>query len=242
MEGGMKRYLPLIPLALILALFVVPGLSQAAPTAAPAQATKNPTISHLALDNSAAEEDEEFELEAEEIEIEECEAGSGFFEFEEEEGEEEAEEAEEEEWEIEVEECEEALLKKKAGAVSAPAACRVAQAESSITTLPSSDRVELTVRYQTWKPSTVSLGLKLKDGKGSLKIEETTKHLGKKGVLHLTTKVSDAVMSRAAKAKEFAVALRAPKTPGFCADMLEQKLAARHPVGNARVYTQRVNG
>ena len=107
------------------------------------------------------------------------------------------------------------MQKKKAGAVTAPEACRVREAESSITTLPSSDRIELTVRYLTYKPSSVSLGLKLKDGKGSLKIEDTTKHLGKKGVLHLTTKVSDAVMDRAVKAKEFSVSLRAPEDPGL---------------------------
>ena len=126
--------------------------------------------------------------------------------------------------------------------MTAPEECRVAQAESSITTLPNSDRVELTVHYLTYKPSTVSLGLKLTDGKGSLNLEDTTRHLAKKGVLHLTTKVSDAVMDRAAKAKEFSVALRAPKTPGYCGGMLEQQLQAKHPVGNARVYTQRVDG
>ena len=143
---------------------------------------------------------------------------------------------------VEVEECEEEAQKnKKAGAVTAPEECLVQQAESSITTLPNSDRVKLTVRYLTYKPSTVSLGLKLKDGKGSLKIENTTRHLGKKGVLHLTTKVSDAVMDRAANAREFNVSLRAPKTPGYCGGLLEQQLQAKHPVGNARVYTQLVN-
>jgi Skp family chaperone for outer membrane proteins len=240
----MKRNAPLpllLILSLILALFVVPTLAQAAPSAAAALATKKPSIPTLAPRDAEAEEEDEFELEAEEIEIEECEAADGTFEFEEEEFE--GEEAEdEEEFEVEVEECEEeAQRNKKAGAVTAPEECRVQQAESSITTLPSSDRVELTVRYQTYKPSTVSLGLKLKDGKGSLKIEDTPRHLGKKGVLHLTTKVSDAVMDRAATAREFTVSLRAPKTPGYCGNMLEQQLQAKHPVGNARVYTQRVN-
>lgn len=239
----MKRYSPLpllLTLSLILALFVVPSLSQAAPSAAPTLAKKKPNVPQLAPRDDEAEEEDEFELEAEEIEIEECEAAEGLFEFEEEEFE--GEEAEEEEFEIEIEECEEAAKKnKKAGAVTAPEECRVQQAESSITTLPGSDRVELTVRYLTYKPSAVSLGLKLKDNKGSLKIESTTKHLGKKGVLHLSTKVSDAVMERAVKAKEFNVSLRAPKTPGYCGDMLEQQLQAKHPVGNARVYTQRVN-
>lgn len=235
----MKRYSPLPLLILLIALFALPTFAQAAPSAAPSLA-KKPTVPHLAPRDAEAEEEDEFEGEAEEIELEECEATEGDFAFEEEEFEE--EEAEEEEFELEVEECEEEVLKKKASAVTAPEECRVRQAESSITTLPNSDRVELTVRYQTYKPSTISLGLKLKDGKGSLKIENTTKHLGKKGVLHLTTKVSDAVMDRAAKAKEFSVALRAPKTPGYCGNMLEQQLQAKHPVGNARVYTQRLNG
>jgi hypothetical protein len=234
----MKRYAPL-PL-LILILLAVPTLSQAAPTAAPG-AAKKPTVPQLAPRDAEAEEEDEFELEEEEFEIEGCEAGESLFEFEEE-----PEEGEEEEFELEAEECgeeeEEEAEKKKPGAVSAPEECRVAQAESSITTLPAANRVELTVRYLTYKPSTVSLGLKLKDGKGSLKLENTRRHLGKKGALHLSTKVSDAVMKRAAKAKEFDVALRAPQTPGFCGGLLEQRLRAKHPVGAARVFTARVGG
>lgn len=227
----MKRYVPLSLLALLLVLVAFPALSQAAPSAA-ATAAK-PTVPSLAPRD--ADESEELEDE-EEVEIDECEAANGIFEFEEEE----FEESEgEEEFEIEVEECEEEAQKKKAGAVSAPEECRVRSAESSITTLPDSDRVQLTVHYVTYKPSAVSLDLKLKDGKGSLKIDSTTKHLGKQGVLHLTTKVSDAVMERAAKAKEFDVALRASQTPGYCGAMLEQQLRSKHPVGDARVYTQR---
>lgn len=229
----MKRYVPLPLLVLLLILFAVPTLSQAASTAAPT-ATKGPIVPRLAPRD--AEEDEEFEGEEEEFEIDDCEAGNGIFEFEDEE----FEESEGEEEEFEIEECEEDA-KKKAGAVTAPEECRVRSAESSITTLPDSNRVELTVQYMTYKPSTVSLDLKLKDGKGSLKIDSATKHLGKKGVLHLTTKVPDAVMSRAAKAKEFDVALRASQTPAYCGALLEQKLRAKHPVGDARVYTQRAD-
>ncbi len=225
----MKRYLPLPLLALLLILFAIPTLSQAAPTIAP-MAAKSPSVPRLAPRD--AEKDEE--AEGEEEEFGDCEAGNDIFEFEDEEfgGEEE---------EFEIEECEEEAKKKKAGAVTAPEECRVRSAESSITTLPDSDRVQLTVQYLTYTPSTVSLDLRLKDGKGGLKIDSATKHLGKKGVLHLTTKVPDAVMDRAAKAREFDVALRAPQTPGYCGSMLEQKLSAKHPVGDARVYTQRAN-
>jgi hypothetical protein len=233
----MRRHATLLILTLLLSLFVVPALSQAASSTSPTSA-KQPTVPRLAPRDDA--EDEESE-DGEEIEIDECEAGDGSFEFEDEEFEE--SEGEEEEFEIEFEECEEEAKKKKkkAGAVTAPEECRVRSAESSITTLPGSDRVQLTVQYLTYKPSTVSLDLKLKDGKGSLKIDSATKHLGKKGVLHLTTKVPGAVMDRATRAKEFDVALRAPQTPGYCGAMLEQKLSAKHPVGDARVYTQRTD-
>ena len=229
----MKRYSPLPLVILMLALS--PSRRCAGRPHGRAGAGEDADRPQPCLRAKPEEEDEEFEGEAEEIEIEECEAAEGTFEFEE-------EEFEDDEAEEEVEECEEEVQKKKAGAVTAPEACRVRQAESSITTLPNSDRVELTVRYLTYQPSTVALDLKLKDDKGSLEIENTTRHLGKKGVLHLTTKVSDAVMDRAAEATEFNVALRAPKTPGYCGSMLEQQLRAKHPVGNSRVYTQRVNG
>ena len=71
--------------------------------------------------------------------------------------------------------------------MTAPAACQVRQAESTITTLPASDQVRLTVRYQTYSPTPVTVGLKLKDQKGAVAIEHATKHLGGKGVLRLTT-------------------------------------------------------
>jgi len=89
-----KRYLPLPLLTLLLVLFALPTIAQAAPAAAPAL-SKKPTIPHLALRDAGTEEDDEFDGEAEEIEIEECEAAEGSFEFDDEE--EEFEEVEEDE-------------------------------------------------------------------------------------------------------------------------------------------------
>jgi hypothetical protein len=128
--------------------------------------------------------------------------------------------------------------KKAAPFVSAPAACQVRQAESTITTLPGSDEVRLSVRYQTYAPTEITVGLKLKDSKGSVAIEHATKHLGGKGILHLTTKLGSAVMDRAAAASEFDVSLRAPETPGYCADALEQRLLSvkRTSARAPRVY------
>jgi hypothetical protein len=222
----MKRYSPLF---MILVLLGILAASQIAPAAATA------TIAPTAFEEFEAEEDEgEFE----ESEFEDCEAGE-----EEEFDIAEVEEFEEEgfEFEAEGEECGEGAAAKKhsaaGGPVSAPAACLVRQAESKITTLPGTDRVELTVHYATWSPGAVSIELKLKDHKGTLGLEHAVKHLGLGGTLHLTTKLSDAVMERAADASEFDISLRAGNTPGYCGNLLEQRLRTSHPAGRARVYS-----
>jgi hypothetical protein len=222
----MKRYSPLI---LILVLLGALGISQAAPAA-----TKPTTFSHLTLDD-AVEEGEEFEFEGEEEEFEACEASAEEFEFEGEEFE------EEEEFEIEAEECEEEATKKGKNStfVTAPVACQVRRAESTITALPGSNQVRLTVHYLTYAPTRVTIGLKLKDHKGSVGIEHTSKQMGSHGTIQITTKLGSAVMERALKATEFDVSLRAPETPGYCADALEQQLhSVKHTGADApRVYS-----
>jgi hypothetical protein len=224
----MKRYSALL---LVVALLGSLAVSQAVAAAA-TPSGKTPLLSRAVVD--LEESEDEFEDEGEEFETEECEAflaDEAFFEEFEGEGEEEAVEFEEEE-------CGGSGGKRGGnGAVSAPSACLVRHAESKLTTLPGSDRVELTVHYATWSPAAVSVGLALKDGKGTLNIEHATKHLGLGGTLHLTTRLGDAVMERAAKAKEFDISLRAAKTPSFCGDLLEQHLRSSKPVGRARVYS-----
>lgn len=229
----MKRYSPLL---LILVLIGALATSQAASaTATVPAAPTQPSLHHL---NFAADDEdgEEFEFEADEEEFEFCEGAGEEFEFE---GEE--EEFEEEEFEFE-EECgeEEAGKKgKNATFVTAPVACQVRRAESTITALPATDQVRLTIRYLTYAPTRVTVGLKLKDHKGSVGIEHTSKHMGAHGVLQITTRLGSAVMERALKATEFDVGLRVPETPGYCADALEQQLhSVKHTGADApRVYS-----
>jgi hypothetical protein len=230
----MKRYSPLL---MLLALLGALAVSQVA-TAAASPARPSSTFAHPTLRDDEAEE----EFEAEEVlsgfELEGCEsADEPELEFDE--SEEEFEDEDEDE--PEAEDCADGgakASKKGASFVTAPADCEVRQAESTITTLPATNQVRLTVRYQTWSPTPVTVGLKLKDPKGAVAIERATKHLGAKGVLHLTTKLGSAVMDRAAAASEFDVSLRAPETPGYCADALEQRLrSVKHTSARApRVY------
>jgi hypothetical protein len=234
----MRRYSPLL---MILVLLGALGVSQvAAAAAAQSTATTSPSFSPspsvlLAPAPEAEEEDEgeEAEVEGEEVEfvveeevlLEECESATDEFEFE--------DAAEEKEFAEEVAECEKEAKKKAkssgASFVSAPEECVVEHAESTIQTLPGSNSVRLTVHYKDYSTGAVAIGLKLKDHKGSLALEHTTKHLGHGGTLHLTTKLSETEMERAEDAREFDVALRSPGTPGYCGDMLEQHLKTAAP-------------
>ncbi|MBS1844621.1 MAG: hypothetical protein JST53_09420 [Actinobacteria bacterium] len=232
----MKRHsFVLLLLGLLAALAVSQVATAAASPARSASTTAHPTTLRDDFTDLEGEEEEE---EGKEVEFEDCEAGAEEFEFEEEE----FEEAEdEEEFELDEECGDDALAKaSKKGApfVTAPAPCQVRRAESTITTMPGSDQVRLTIRYQTYSPTPVAVGLKLKDGKGAVAIERATKRLAGKGVLHLTTKLGSAVMDRAAAANEFDVSLRAPGTPSYCAAALEQRLlSARHTGARAsRVF------
>ena len=230
----MRRYSPLL---MVLALLGALGISQVAAAAAqPTVPTSTFSLLHSSSLRDAAavpeEEDEgeevegeteevEFEVE-EEVLLEECDAGADEFEFE--------DAAEEMEFDAEIAECEKEAKKGKSAAfVSAPEECVVEHAESTIQTLPGSDRIRLTVHYKDSSTGAVAIGLKLKDHKGSLALEHTTRHLGHDGTLHLTTKLGESEMERAEDAREFDVALRAPGTPGYCGDMLEQHLKNAAP-------------
>ncbi len=234
----MRRYSPLLMILVLLGSLAASPTAFAAATNRLASTATTTASTAFEIEEEAEQgEEEEFEV-VEEIEFEACEATAEDLEFAE------MELGEEEEFEEEVEECEEEQAKNSKGkAVTAPAACTVRRAESTISTLPGSDEVRLTIRYKGDESAAVAIQLRLKDHKGSLSLERTTKHLGKNGVLHLTTKLGVAEMERALNAREFDVGLRAVGTPGYCSDMLEQHLSTKHSAGahGASVYSARAH-
>jgi hypothetical protein len=235
----MKHYLPLLT---ILGLLVALSATTAAATAASSHKRPTKSPAHPSLRSNPFEFEEEDETEGEEefageeeFEFEECLGAQEEFEdLDEEEGEEEEFEAA----------CETELAKGApdgAPFVTAPMVCMVRRAESTITAIPATNQVRLTVRYKTYAPTRVTVALKLKDKKGVVRIEHKVTHLGEKGVLHITTKLGSAVMARALKATEFDVGLQAPETPAICAADLEQRLhSVKHTSAKApRVYSNR---
>jgi hypothetical protein len=225
----MKRYSGLLLVLAALGALLASQAAVAAPAARPASAPAHPTL----RDDPA---DEEFEAEEGEFEFEECEAGAEEFEFEE--AVEEFEDGEEFEAECGDDAGDLKATPKGAPSVTAPAACKVHEAESTISASPASDELRLSIRYSTFSPTQVTVGVKLKDHQGSVPIAHATRHVGTRGTLQITTKLGAALMERALAASEFDVSLRAPETPAFCAGALEQRLhAARHTSAKApRVY------
>ena len=166
----MRRYSPLLLILVLLGSLAVSQGAFAAPTTSPPAPTTTPPSRAAAVPEEEGEFGEE-ELEVgEEFELEACEAAADEIEF----GK--MEEAEEEELEAEVEACEEAAeqgKKKNTGPVqsfvTAPAECLIQRAESTITTLPGTDHLLLTVHYKNYSPTAVAIGLRLKDQKGDRK-------------------------------------------------------------------------
>jgi hypothetical protein len=209
----------------MLSLFALVGVSVAAQCASASSFSplSSSLAPRLAFD---AEAEEETSLESDE---------SGSCESATEEAEEwEASEADEE-LEEEADECVEEVETTGKGFVTGAPTCLVCRAESKIATLPASRQVRLTTRYRTYSPVEVSVGLKLKDHRGSLTLAHATKHFAADGVLRLTTKLGGAAMARALKATEFDVSLHAEGTPASCAHELEQRLhTVKHGTGSSR--------
>ena len=226
----MRRYSPLL---MILALLGALGVSQvaAATAAQPTATTSTSSLLHSSALRDAApeaedeDEGEEAEGEVEEVEfeveeevlLEECEAATDEFEFE--------DAAEEKEFEEEVAECEkEAKKGKSASFVSAPEECVVERAESTIQTLPGTDRVRLTRPLQGLLDRRRHDRPQAERPQGQPGARTHDQAPRPRRHLHLTTKLGESEMERAEDAREFDVALRAPGTPGYCGDMLEQHL------------------
>ncbi|HTR75045.1 MAG TPA: hypothetical protein VMH33_07265 [Solirubrobacterales bacterium] len=122
------------------------------------------------------------------------------------------------------------------------AACMIRRIDSQVTVLPGSGRLRLTLRYTTSDRTAVSIGLKARDDKGSVRLPSASRRLGKgSDTLRMTTRVGDARMGRVTKAKELDVSLR---TPGAsCGGRFEQRLrrayagtvAVSHPAASGTV-------
>jgi hypothetical protein len=165
---------------------------------AQAETVADPLLSAVVLPTAPEAEEEAETAEEDGEEVEECEV--------EEDEDECAEEAEEETGE-------ECILK---------------SAEATVLVLPDRDKVKLTLRYTTFSPAVVSVRYGLRGGKGRLKMGGDSRRFGHRGVFRETEKLSEAEMAKTKAATEFEVGAYAVNAPGYCHQLFDRKLTARH--------------
>jgi hypothetical protein len=83
-----------------------------------------------------------------------------------------------------------------------------------------SGKVQITVRYSTYEPSSFSLRYSLRGSKGALNLGTAKAKFGRAGTFHDIVRVEDRKLPKVLAAREFQVELQAQKTPGSCRERL----------------------
>jgi hypothetical protein len=194
------------------ALVAIVGLARSAQAQAlPAASPVGPLASAPSLDEEEEEAEAEAAIsedEAEELEAEECEAEDA----------------------AEQRECEEE------GEAEAPRACLLSTAEATVSA--SNDKIHLLVRYTTTAPIAVGVEYGLHGAKGSLYLGGEKKHVGVKGKLRLTKRLSDPQMEKVLAAKNFTVRLRVPDVPAYCHPFFDRQLDVRRATPAGLAWSQ----
>jgi hypothetical protein len=161
---------------------------------------------------------------------------AGFAEAEELEGEEDWEDEEGEEEEFEEEGEDEGTGTD--GPLLLPPECLLHTAEAQVTASAAHGVVQLTIRYTSYTPISVSVNYWLKGSKGSLQLGETKRHFGRKGVFHEEAHLSEHAMSKVLAARTFVVELGIPAAPSYCAKYSTQRLSAKHVTGSRETWSR----
>lgn len=98
--------------------------------------------------------------------------------------------------------------------------CVLESASATVDASPGGDKVRLTVRYTTYRPSLFSLRYSLRGGKGGLHLGGARAKLGRAGAFHDVFRVNDREMAKVLAAREFQIELRPLNAPGSCRERL----------------------
>ncbi len=170
-------------------------------------------------------------------------APAAAFRFEEDEEEGEGEEEGEEE-EFEAEECEEGAdgeeecVGEGNDGTEAPRECLLSNAHATIAASTGNDRLRMQVRYSISSPATVAVEYGLHGRKGSLFLGDERERFAKRGVLHLTKRLSDAQMAKVLAAKGFTVRLHVLAAPSYCHPFFDRQLDVRRMTPRGPVWSQ----
>jgi hypothetical protein len=142
--------------------------------------------------------------------------------------------------ELEAEECEEGEEEEceEGAGPEAPRECLLSSAEATVLAFPHQDRVRLLIRYTASSPTTVAVAYGLHGAKGSLSLGSDKEHFAKKGVLHLTKRLTDTEMAKVLAAKGFTVRLHALAAPSRCNPLFDRQLDVRQATPSGLAWSE----
>jgi hypothetical protein len=132
-----------------------------------------------------------------------------------------------------VEECEAAE-----GGPVPPPECLLRTAGARLFANTAQERLRLVIRYTSYAPADVDVEYRLSGGRGSLKLGEARDHLAKRGLIHLTTRLSKAETARVRAARRFTVEIDIPAAPSFCRRYETRHLTTRRSAHGEVVWLQ----
>lgn len=135
------------------------------------------------------------------------------------------------------EECEE-FEEEGEGGSQPPPECFLRTASARIFTHSTRDQVSLVIGYTSFSPANVTVGYRLKGGKGGLNLGKTTHHFSKQGVFRVTSKLNDSQMEKVKAAKDFDVRILIPSAPGYCHSYYTRHLSTKRKVHGQVVWYQ----
>lgn len=190
-----------------------------------------PGITPLAFEEFEGEGEDEGEEFEGELELEACETAEEEFE----EG-----ELSEAAAEAACDEVEGEGSKKATGSNSvAPEECILRSAHAQAVAASNGHSLKLTVGYTAYEPATASVDYSATGGKGSVHLSPAKRHLGRSGVIRLSSALSDADMAKVQAAGNFSVRLHVAGAPKSCRRFELERLTVKHVSKRHAIWSQR---
>lgn len=128
--------------------------------------------------------------------------------------------------------------KTASGSNAAPEECLLRSARVRLVADDSPGGVRLTVRYKTYEPTTATVEISVRGGKGLLHLGTAKRHLGRSGVIRLTESLAEQKMAKVDAATRFTIRIHVPGAPGSCRRFETEQLTVKRSSKDLAVWSQ----
>jgi len=149
-----------------------------------------------------------------------------------------------EEWEFEAAEMEEEEDEDEfepggtAGPAALPPESALSTASVGVVTAPDHERLQLSLRYTAETPTGIGVAYWLKGSKGSLQLGSVKRHLGTRGVLHLSRHLDEREVTKVRAARVIMVDLDVPAVDSYCKPFLIFHLDAKRQQASRTTWSE----